>query len=593
MKLPQIHTYQWFRVVVAMVLVMLAAAMRIWPLQALGSSLVWLTFYPVVMIAALYGGLYVGLLATVFTCLIVVSFWPLLVAQPFIDKPADWLGVGVFVFTGAMISSVAEAMLRANANAKKAQQQAEAANRAKSEFLATMSHELRTPLNAILGFTDLMLNDPNATREQRENLTIINRSGEHLLSLINDVLDMAKVEAGKLLLDVKPCDFNAMIQDIINMMRVRAEEKSLQLLLDQPADLPRFIKIDADKLRQILVNLISNAIKYTDQGGVSLRIFIQQDKEPRLVFGVEDSGIGISYADQVRIFEPFVQVGKPATHKGTGLGLALVYQYVELMGGSINVESKLGKGSLFRVSLPMQLAEASELIPPEVSRGAVIGIEPNQPTYRIMIVEDQEENWLLLRRLLLDAGFSQVEIAKNGAEAVEMFQRFHPDFIWMDRRMPIENGMEATRRIRALESGKKVKIVAVTASAFLHERQEMLDIGMDDFIRKPYRASEIYDCLEKHLGVRFIHKQATVVETELDVELSPAILANLPVSLRQELTDSLILGNNEQLVRLVQQITQQHPAIAKLLAYHLNSFNYLPILNALEAIESNSKELVQ
>jgi two-component system CheB/CheR fusion protein len=216
MNLQQTSRLVWSRYIVAVTLIALAAALRIWPLHSLGSSLSWLTFYPAVMIVAIYGGLFTGLLATALACFTVIYLWPLLVSAPFVKNPADWLGVFVFVLTGSMISGVAEAMRRAQANAIKAQERAEVANRAKSVFLSTMSHELRTPLNAILGFSNLMLNEPSVTQNQRDNLNIINRSGEHLLSLINDVLDMAKIEAGRIELNVGVFDLNALARDIID-----------------------------------------------------------------------------------------------------------------------------------------------------------------------------------------------------------------------------------------------------------------------------------------------------------------------------------------------------------------------------------------
>lgn len=588
MNLQRLISHSWTRYIVAIVLIAFASALRIWPLQALGASLVWLTYYPAVMIVAIYGGLSAGLLATVLACLAAIFLGPILVDEPFIKNPADWLGMTVFVLTGSMISGVAEAMRRAQARAIKAQQQAEAANRAKSVFLSTMSHELRTPLNAILGFSNLMLNDPAATPEQRANLDIINRSGGHLLSLINDVLDMAKIEAGRIVLESKSLDLGVLVRDVTDMLSKRAEEKGLQLLLDQSSEFPRFIKSDKEKLRQVIINLVSNAVKYTNHGSVTLRLAVQpEDEVLRLIIEVEDSGVGISAADRERIFEPFVQVGKAATHKGTGLGLSIVREYVKLMGGSIEVESTPDIGTLFRVRLPVQRVEDADLMSAESAQGEVIGLEPGQPDYRILIVEDQLENQLLLQRLLQDAGFS-VKIARNGAEGVEMFQSYRPHFIWMDRRMPVMDGLEATQRIRALDGGKEVKIVAVTASAFIEQREEMLAAGLDDFVRKPYRPAEIFDCMTRHLGVRFIHKQDAHVET--DAALSASALANLPEAMRRELADGLILGDTGQLAKLVLRIKQQDDALAQVLANHIVAFNYLPILNALETVGSHNKD---
>jgi signal transduction histidine kinase len=350
------------RFIVATALVALAAALRIWPLQVLGSIVVWLTFYPAVMVSAIYGGFAAGLLATGLACLTVIFLWPLLVTEPFIQVTADWIAMAVFIVNGMLMSTVAEAMLRANARAKRAQEQAEASNKAKSAFLANMSHELRTPLNAILGFSNLMRHSAGLSDDQRQTLDLINRSGEHLLSLINDVLDMAKVEAGRISVDNAPFNLRELTQDVIDLNRVRAEEKGLQLLLDQPADLPRLVDGDAAKLRQSLINLVGNAIKYTAQGQVMLHVSARSDDDPQrlwLIFVVEDTGVGIAAPDQARIFEPFVQLSQHTLQKGTGLGLTITRRYIELIGGSITVDSVPGQGSRFRMEIPVGRVDAA------------------------------------------------------------------------------------------------------------------------------------------------------------------------------------------------------------------------------------------
>jgi len=283
-----------------------------------------------------------------------------------------------------LISGIAEAMLRAKLRAKKAQERAEESNKAKSAFLANMSHELRTPLNAILGFSDLMRNDAAITEKQRETLDIINRSGEHLLALINDVLDMAKIEAGGVGIEASAFDLGNMVRDITDLMHLRAEEKGLRLLLEQSSNFPRFIRTDAAKLRQILINLVGNAIKFTRKGSVTLRLSTSPAGERLLLnIEVEDSGSGIASEDLERIFDPFVQVGKQATQKGTGLGLTITREFVEAMGGKISVESTLGKGSIFRVEVPVEQAETIDVTIAETRQKRPVGLASGQPVSRI------------------------------------------------------------------------------------------------------------------------------------------------------------------------------------------------------------------
>jgi len=329
--------------------------------------------------------------------------------------------------------------------AEASKETADKANRAKSEFLANMSHELRTPLNAVLGFSQLMQNDSNANETQRENLQIINRSGEHLLTLINDVLDMSKIEAGRSTLEPEDFDLGGMVRDIIDLMGNRAEAKGLQLILDQSSAFPRYVHTNPAKIRQVLINLLGNAVKYTNEGGITLRLGATSTdgSKVRLACEVEDSGIGISEEDMERIFEPFAQVGEQTDAKGTGLGLSITRQYVELMGGELTVESKVGKGSVFRFEIPVEKVAVEDIEQAEPSRGQVIGLEPGQPSWRILIVEDQLENRLLLKKLLEQVGF-EVHEAVNGQEAIDVFEEWRPHFIWMDRRMPLMDGLEAT-----------------------------------------------------------------------------------------------------------------------------------------------------
>jgi signal transduction histidine kinase/ligand-binding sensor domain-containing protein/DNA-binding NarL/FixJ family response regulator len=475
-----------------------------------------------------------------------------------------------------------------------AKEAAERASRAKGTFLATMSHELRTPLNSILGFSALVRDDPGLSEKHRKDLDIVSRSGKHLLGLIDDVLDTAKIEAGRITLDHVSVDLDNLVRDNIAMLRARASEKGLELFLSSSPSVPRFVRSDAGKLRQVLVNLIGNAIKYTDRGSVTVRLDAKpMDADPinvkamadgrgiLLIFEVEDTGIGIASEDQTRVFDAYVQAGQAYAQKGTGLGLSITQQFVNMMGGTIRVQSATGKGSLFRVELPVEQAEESEMVAPNDDDGQVMGLAPGEPEYRILLVEDKKENWLLLQRLLADAGF-QVQVAEDGAQGVEMFRTWQPHLIWMDIRLPVMGGLEAAREIRTLDGGRQVKIVALTASAFAQQRDEVLAAGLDDFLRKPYRREEIFECMARHLGIRYLYREKSRMSPADSVAaLRSEALATLSQQLRKELADALVRLDAGPIAEVIDRVSQQDAQLGEVLAHFAKRFAYTEVLNAL------------
>ncbi|MBU0490823.1 MAG: response regulator [Chloroflexi bacterium] len=497
---------------------------------------------------------------------------------------------------------------RSKEAAEQAQHAAETANRAKSVFLANMSHELRTPMNAVLGFTQLMTRDTNLTPAQRANLGIINRSGEHLLGLINDVLEMSKIEAGRAVLSEQSFDLHRLLDGLEEMFLLRAERKGLALTFERDPAVPQYVQTDEGKLRQVLMNLIGNAIKFTPKGGVKLRIAsraVHTREVPsavplhpasealvcQLQFEVQDTGLGIASEDIGRIFDPFVQTAsEQQSQEGTGLGLSISRQFVRLMGGDITVTSAPGQGSTFAFAVLAKIVDESA-VPTARPTRRVIGLERGQPTYRLLIVDDKEENRQLLVSLLAPLGF-QVREAINGREAIEIWDEWEPHLICMDMRMPVMDGYEATRRIKATTKGQATVIMAVTASALEEDRDIILSEGCDAYIRKPFQEAELFDALTKHLGVCFVYGEpelqdpppdarAHLASKEADTELIAGLRA-LPAHLLADLRQATVKADWNHIQSLIDEIREPAPALADALTDLARQFEYRKILTLIQ-----------
>ncbi len=480
-----------------------------------------------------------------------------------------------------------EALRQATEQAQRSAEAAEAANRAKSIFLANMSHELRTPLNAILGYVQLMARDPQTTPQQHEYLATIGRSGEHLLGLINDVLTMSKIEAGRAGVQEHAFNLHRLLAGLEEMFRLRAAEKNLTLILDIAIDVPRHIQTDEGKLRQILMNLLSNAVKFTEEGGVTLRAGVMRNPPAApeaplwLRFEVEDTGPGIAPEERPLLFEPFAQTSSGQKSKeGTGLGLPISHQFVTLLGGEFTVESVVGQGSRFGFAIPVKPAtagaEESELLP---AHRRTVGLVPGQPLYRLLVVEDQVTNRELLVRLLTSLGF-EVRSAANGQAGVEQWEQWQPDLVWMDMRMPVLDGYEATRQIkaRAQTLARRAVVVALTASAFEEDRAAILAAGCDDFVRKPFREEEIFGALTRHLGVQFTYTEDEPVKAGPPPAALQTALAELPRAWITRLHQATQQLDAELMQSLIEQIQETAPSLAETLGQWFKEFDYEKIM---------------
>jgi len=493
------------------------------------------------------------------------------------------------------IRKAKESELRRNETLlRQAKAGAETASRSKSIFLANMSHELRTPLNAILGFSQLMQMDPKMSEESRANLQTINRSGSHLLTLINDVLDMSKIEAGKIDLQNDSFNFDELVHEAIEMMLVRASSKGIELLLDPESTYPKFISGDAAKVRQILINFLSNAVKFTDEGRVIVRITSEAPNakgEFMLTGAVTDSGIGIAAEDISKVFAPFEQVVQKGEEKidqkGTGLGLALCKQFVEMMDGYVEVQSEVGVGSTFSFSIKVKEASSSEIaeVAPE-AKGIPTGLAAGQKPVRILIAEDDTANAIILESVLRKCGL-QTLVVDNGQKAVEQFKAWKPDLICMDRRMPVLDGLKATRYIRQETGGGDVKIIAVTAVAFREERQQMLDGGCDDLVKKPYTFEEIFQAIERNLQIEFTYPEHD--EGGSDAEFQPlknsaleAAIKELPKPLLEQIRQSALELDMDGFEAALPDVEKINPKLAESLRILHSQLDYSAILKVLK-----------
>ncbi|NEQ34852.1 MAG: GAF domain-containing protein [Okeania sp. SIO3I5] len=467
---------------------------------------------------------------------------------------------------------------------------AEAASQAKSNFIALMNHELRTPLNAIIGFTELMNYDSSLSTQNQEFIQIINQAGEHLLQLINSILEISRIEAGKTTLKMASFDLFALVNNLEKMFSLKASEKNLYLQCKWDINVPQYIQTDEEKLRQILINLLGNAIKFTAQGGVTLSISKTQDKN-HLQFEVNDTGYGIAAEEADKLFQAFEQTETGRRSKqGTGLGLTISQQFVQLMGGNISVSSTVGLGTKFTFDIKIEEAELPEIEIANTDR--IIALAPHQPEYRILVVETLEVDSILLLKILNNIGFV-VQVVTEINQITNIWENLQPHLILIDLEILVKSGKEAIEYIKRDSNIQIPVIFALTTQSFQDQPSEILSTGCDNLIMKPISQAILLDKMAEHLGVRYIYKNSYTAEKNHNFQpqnlsqknyLTPEMLLAMPMGWVRYLHQAALLADTDLIINLAKEIPASNSNLSQVLIDCVNQFNFEDITDLTQKI---------
>ena len=512
--------------------------------------------------------------------------------QPVFDE------AGKFVHARVFVSDISERKRIAD-DLEEAVLIAGRANRAKSEFLAHMSHEIRTPMNIILGNTQLLQREAGLSIEMQKKISAINRSGEHLLNILNDILDLSKVESGRASLQLEEFKLSHLLDDLTHLFQEPAKAKQLSLTLNKQSSLPNDIRGDEQKIRQIITNLLGNAVKFTQTGGIRFNVTVHLgvDEKPRLLFSVSDTGPGMAPDELHRIFEPFQQghAGKNGSG-GTGLGLALCRKYAELMEGNITVQSELGTGSTFQFEVPVEVVGGTDFFKRK-KNSTVLRPSAGQSAGRILIVDDMVENTTLLVNLLKPSGFDCLT-AISGEETLAVFPDWRPQLILMDVCMPGSmDGLETIRRLRKVADGEKVKIICVSGTAFPEDRARAMAAGADDFVAKPLQMDELLAkvgsllSLSREAGTSAPQDQAPAPTLEGKIIITAGLLALMPDTWLHQMHEALATADSNEIIALIKMMEPHDSQTAKGLLKLASQFDYDGIRNLLDG-NASEKSMV-